>query len=311
MEKFNYQGNDYIYDNGRFYQQNGTGQTIPNFMAKHYAVNSKSIDALCNSYIFATHPSKFNDPFDNYRYLFDATDITNDHNKIKSLFEGVISEHDIKQCISNNQIFLDCLDHIMFSHIGIISLTGSNNLSPVMWSHYTNNKGFGVVFNSEILLDNNKMSIIPAIYVEKLEKIKLQADKAIAQFLCKALIKHIDWKVEDEWRILAILQKAGNDTDSRKIAYDPRAIKEIRLAHSFFDVSMMTKNNDEYTFSMNENEKLLTKFFEHVQNNEIPLSLLCFDNDGFRYTPQPIRYIYNSQTSSVKFSFVNKKNPIF
>lgn len=60
---------------------------LPETLFKIYPLNSNSIDALLNSYIYASHPSEFNDLFDCHKDLIEW-DVNTVYNLILTYFDN-------------------------------------------------------------------------------------------------------------------------------------------------------------------------------------------------------------------------------
>src|SRR5674476_147839 len=43
----------------------------PEFLFKHFSLNTNAVNTLVKKYLFASHPLQLNDPYDCNRYIFD------------------------------------------------------------------------------------------------------------------------------------------------------------------------------------------------------------------------------------------------
>ena len=173
---------------------------------------------ILNSSLYFAPPDSFNDPFDcnlsfkkDYskeeiaKFLIDLTHIT------KSTYtEDELAER-IQYSIDNPQEFIKILeeyiDQRVRSKIGILSLS-KNHTSTLMWSHYASSYT-GLVFefkaseNSPWINIPGNPPILP-MPVEYCKDYKLLTyDPSNTDDIYRLLLaKHIDWRYEEEYRIV-------------------------------------------------------------------------------------------------------------
>ena len=172
---------------------------IPQTVYKFFSTNLYNIEALKEKYIYLTHFSKFNDPFDCNFNLIDFSKQnkkSNQKKKEKSLIEN-------------------------FKNIGVSCFSRKND-SILMWSHYAeNHKGFCIEFyNNRNEYDLNPLDIN---YIKNFKNINYYTNKKDA--LCHMLYtKSVEWEYEQELRLVKTNIK--NDIN-RKLYYDTKSIKTI------------------------------------------------------------------------------------
>ena len=228
---------------------------LPACLFKVYSLNSNSIDSLLNSYIYASHPSEFNDIYDCHRNLIIYDDI--DILKAQlSNFLGADHEFIIK---INKEKSIELASHelfyqLLYSYVGLFSMT-ENPENIMLWTHYCNNKGFAIEFNLD-KLKKNFISYGPfqINYQKEINQISIKEGIASAA-LFQSNIKYINWSYENEWRLLIQPKKNHSfkipnfpfcqpNAIDRKVPYKIDAIKCILLGNLFFENSEMKVIND-------------------------------------------------------------------
>jgi len=90
-------------------------------------------------------------------------------------------------------------DKLFMSRTGIISMTEADNI-PSIWSHYAQNEGFVINFNSKSLKNDSICGPFKVCY-SSLQKITVNLKEYGGQFLYRNLLKHKCWCNEEEWRL--------------------------------------------------------------------------------------------------------------
>ena len=93
-----------------------------------------------------------------------------------------------------------------------------------MWSHYANShKGVVIGFDSKLL--NGKLFRVK-YHSERIDIPLEDANKP--ESICNLISqKALDWKYEDEYRTVVLLDRCNKISDSYLYSFDKRAIKEI------------------------------------------------------------------------------------
>jgi len=176
---------------------------------------------LTENEIYLASPDQFNDPFDTaLPYQYKEEDLTPD-NIFKKLMEvgrkkwPNISEVDLhEKCFKqqnsghfeNGNYWKSEYEKFKNDNnksFGILSLTSKRD-NLLMWSHYANShQGFCVGFDQPALLDLIGGTIGTMIYQNEFPKVGLFDDK-VGQLVRILLTKSIEWKYEDECRIIKL-----------------------------------------------------------------------------------------------------------
>ena len=265
--------------NGFTYKMDGTkgdlkgfelvhGKTKPKNIYKYYGLSSNSIDALKNGYLYAAHPMELNDHLDSSNFLLGASKPMDysfyerflgeaygkEIERLKEYYKADIVSYD---GIFYSTGFISEFWQVMSNIFGVISLT-SQDKSDLMWPHYTNEKGFQIMFETNELEKSIKQQIgsdeclglFPMNYCENLFPIDLSDFQFLhTPFLYLTNVKKKSWAYEDEWRFIISKNNMGVpfskvgldprpdyevDKKNRRAYYDKNIIKEITLGNNFF-----------------------------------------------------------------------------
>lgn len=248
------------YADGRGYYNIGPPftSTLPSNFYKYYALTEHSVDALTNSYVYASHPNQFNDPFDCFEGIIEFSTWDDVNRLWCQLFKQ------IKDTFSNNLIEIcnyssKAFRTLLYRKLGIVSLSPDPN-SSIMWAQYGSNNGFCLEY------DIHKFPFahfgpFPINYVEELPKsIKIGEVGGHLAMLIQSNIKNKCWKYENEYRLLipnppfVDMLSFGNEAEKfnmsdehdRKFKYPINALRSIRLGTKFFKIDLIN------TISVNE-----------------------------------------------------------
>lgn len=214
-------------------------------------------DPLEQFELFFSSPSNFNDPFDSkikFNYsLFSVKEkeafidrlLVRDKNNFDKFSIPITSEGKIqiiKQMMNDEdkfQLWAGNLEEELINKIiGIISFsTNWNNV--LMWSHYaSNHTGYCIGLDEQKLRETHKIEFGgKVIYPESntFPSVHPLMDEK-ESFFKKFFTKSIDWKYEEEYRILNIIppEKSGN-SNIRKFKYDSSFISDITLGLKISD----------------------------------------------------------------------------
>lgn len=191
---------------------------------KYRSINNYSIDLLATSKFYFSSPNNFNDPFDcnwDFKELLSAAK----KEDLQTLYQGQFTS--IEDLVSHR------VDH--FNQSGILCLSRPN-CSILMWSHYAeNHSGICLGFDFEMLAKSFQQDCIKGpnevLYdVAKLgerAEVDIRHNKEIngmnaIEFYVDhslALLKHKDWKYEQEFRFFS--KRPGS------FQFSPLALKEV------------------------------------------------------------------------------------
>lgn len=260
----------------------------PESLFKYYSLNRNGFYSLANNRLYASHPQKFNDPYDCSPEIIDFSNASDNDIKAISLNSLDYSSL-IKLKKSNilaekqklNKILQKRYFFIFYMTFGVFSMT-KNSTSMEMWSYYNSHKGFCMKYNVNLLPDSF-FGPYPINYSEKIESLDYDKLK-FGSFLYQSNIKAISWKPENEWRLLFYKDHAmetpcfkPKSIKNRFFYFNPKAIEEIILGYNFFDlceIDIENSNNQVTYVKLKYNKKLKQKFLRQIITREIPVSMI-------------------------------------
>lgn len=270
MQKMN--NKNYTY-NGFTYEEEGNKENdgvriihnkpYPDKVHKFYPINSYSVDALVNGYFYASHTFELNDYLDGNSFLwFSSNPLSPDF--YRKLFDDVMPLDKLKEFydadINRENLckgYISTYWEVISNLSGIISLTANEN-NILMWSHYTQEKGFQLSFKSNLLEIslNEKIGkgecfgLFPMNYTSNLNPIDIyDFDSMHIPFFYATNVKSNKWEYEQEWRFLigkpmmgVPYSKIGLNTTkdfvtspkNRYTYYDRGLVEQITLGMNFF-----------------------------------------------------------------------------
>lgn len=238
----------------------------PQNIFKYYSLSKYSVDALINGYLYASHPIELNDLLDSSPFLL-YTSKKLDFDLYENLYAPVLENiEDIIKIYEEDankenlcKGYISTMWEVSTNLFGIIS-TSENEFSPLMWPHYTQEKGFQLKFNTEKLEKSIQkkfpeheqyIGLYPVNYTEKLSPIDVSPFQSLlVPFYYASNIKSKDWNYEKEWRIIVSKQNMGVpyskrgfniredyhvDKKNRYVYYDNELVEEITLGVDFFN----------------------------------------------------------------------------
>lgn len=272
----------------------------PKKVFKYYGLNTNSINALTETNLFATHPFQFNDSIDSSELLLDFTNISIE--RYISFFERMLHESEFNKHNWQKNYYEDKTDNFNgirrfvyanFSrNYGMISLT-TQPFNILMWSHYTNETGFVIEFDTDKLLseikinkDINNYCFRPVQYLSDVQQIDTFHENFTTPdipLLYITTIKRKEWEYEDEWR-LSIYKNSMDipfqklypamdkyvGKDNRFFKYTSSSINSINLGKHFFNGSNCSSIEDGNIFVLKNTtlfEKQFVSFVEHLIEN--------------------------------------------
>lgn len=276
----------------------------PDSVFKYYSNSKYSIDALKNSYLFATHPYSFNDSIDSSELLLNVENVT--YERFVGFYKRFFTqeefnkydfqkmfEEDKKNSFSGFRSFC----HQIFSrNFGLISLT-TNPLNILMWSHYSSEDGFMIELDKKVLLDNivgynqdvKNFCFRPVQYVDELERIDMFQKGFTTpdlSFLYMTNVKRSEWEYEDEWRLTIYKNNMGipykymnpgfenyEGRENRKAHFPPESLKSIVLGKYFFNGNNCSKVFKDGSFLVSDQDFLdLIEYLIENHNDKIFMS---------------------------------------
>ncbi len=306
MEKDEYEFNNFTYKtsiNGSEYSIEHN-KNEPERICKFYSFEYYHVEALIDSYLYASHPYELNDIFDGSNYLLGKTKNLSVE-KYKWLYEEKYEENMNKD--KNGQYYNYTFWNVISYKFGLISFTTEKNKNnALMWPHYTKETGFQIEFKTELLKKGIKdanphdfecVGFFPVNYTKELRPIDPSEFKPYIPFIYITNIKQEVWSYENEWRFVVSRSKMGIpnskkglkptedliEKNARKIYYNADNIEAIVLGANFFSKSegfnvIVEKHNnisvESYKISLNEdilnkkNKTQTTKdFLRHIAKN--------------------------------------------
>ncbi|MUV03243.1 DUF2971 domain-containing protein [Flavobacterium rakeshii] len=296
-QKFVYKDFTYKLENGKHVVESKIAR--PEIFNKYYYLNTYSVDALMNSYLYASHPWEFNDSIDCSSLLWDFSNITKEiyykfyeHYGFTRDPNFDLEEHYEKD---KNQGYSSIKGDFWFfatNTTGLISLA-SSPINILMWSHYSSENGFLVQLDREKLIQNiflenadlNNYCLRPIQYVKELDMIDVfgyDFNTPDVPFLYISNVKRIEWEYEQEWRLSIYKRNMGvpmskiyidtpdlPNKENRKIFYSKEAISSITLGKDVFSPLSCSKISDGLILEIKENVKdvPMLSFVNYIYEN--------------------------------------------
>lgn len=291
---------------------------FPPSVFKFYSLNDNSINAFLNHYLFLSHPYHLNDLMDIKGYAIDTRNMTSViYNKLKNqiinhtpLIVNGVDFHKLNFEIDKNcEVLRKAISDSYFCFGGIVSLSSKDRSNELMWSHYTNETGFMIEFDTFALLRSIKfhklnnhfktLDIRPINYRPNPTSINCIQHPDIEYInITNATQKKEDWSYENEWRIivtsynflglpksLAVQDEKYLDVSKRRLYYDPSSIKQIFLGKKFFEIHNVEKIipiGDHYRQYIIRNQYI--PFFEEI--GKCKNIYMSRTSDIVKYTPK-------------------------
>lgn len=278
----------------------------PDKVHKFYPINFNSVDALVNGYFYASHTFELNDYLDSSPFLWYVSKPLSLEFYGSFLDRHIPKDELLKFYEADTYSDNICRGYIskyfeVFSNIfGIISFTAVEN-SILMWSHYTQEKGFQLTFNAKALEVNLKGKIgrgecfgmFPINYSPELNPIDIYEYNSMhIPFFYATNVKSNRWEYEQEWRFLIGKTMMGvpyskmglnlnpdfkTSPKNRYTYYDNDIVEQITLGMNFFtaqDFKMEWLNDKQFKVSpirsrkncsYDSQKRLLSYVFENLK----------------------------------------------
>jgi hypothetical protein len=265
---------------------------VPDKLVKYYGLKTHNVDAMIKNYLYASHPFDLNDPFDCFSKLISFDNIPLDMCiRFMSLFgmpkDKTIELYNTKKADLFKTIESNFYDY-SYSKIGIISMT-KESLDMLMWTYYTEHRGFQVVFKT----DNLKKILHGPFrinYIKTPTSVDF-SDNVFIAALYQSNAKSDLWINENEWRFigesfepmrLPNRKELWDKQKERKFYYNKSDIDEIILGFSFFETDYcIDYSNNKFTFDFSKSDKLneFVNLLDYLINNrDIKVSLFYIYN---------------------------------
>jgi len=272
----------------------------PESLYKYYSLNEYSIQVLENLEIFASHPKILNDPFDSHDSLIEF----DDKETIRSFINPVWENPDIQESYENN---IESLKEtvqfwfrtMIYGRLGIYSMT-EKPTNLLMWSYYTNHKGFCIEF------DFNKFPFkffgpFQINYSEEFKPLSIKNGGEICM-LYQALLKAKDWEHEQEWRILPEREgdnpmemkeldslKDVSDLTTRNFPINKDCINKIILGNQFFDNdNELAPSKKGLTVTLKTKIDFKNRLLNAIEKLNIPVEIIFRNEPHFEFRTEPI-----------------------
>jgi hypothetical protein len=261
---------------------------IPTELYHFFELDRKHINSILDHYVYAGHPYDFNDPFDCNKELisFENTsfnDILELNNGIfkpdllAELFNSAKSEDKLKLYDHLNWL----LYNVIYMKVGIFCAT-ANCESMEMWSYYSKHRGYAIKFDLSYF-PKNYWGPFPINYTDNFEKIEYKKFKK-ASFIYQSNIKAQCWDHENEWRLIFygpnVMKVPHRDlpkAHKRKFYFNPKAIKEIVLGYSFFEINEYLNDQssqEKQVVKLRKKRKEKRKILKYILTNNIQTSII-------------------------------------
>ncbi len=286
----------------------------PKLLCKFYSLEEYNIDALLNSYFYASHPDDLNDPFD-----CDPDLIRIDNMSIlESFFIGdyyFIFEALRDQYGNNEATILKnsprIVRELIFQNLGILSMIPPQEKNDIlMWTHYSKHTGYFVEYDFNFF-PQNFYGPFQINYQAELKPTSILSSQQIGSLaLMQSNLKYNKWHYENEWRFLIWSEDMLISTtyphlggQKRKFNYPINAISSITLGEKFIEVTdlvpKLTTENELHVKLESTNFTRKLAILDFIHTNRIELLLLHRDN----FKLKPIRYsIEKMETSYFKLT---------
>lgn len=286
---------EYIDSGGKLFdiRYDSTKHILPKSFYKYYSLSKYSVEAITQSYVYATHPNQLNDPFD-----CDEDIIVVDKESLLSLFGNLMRNETYSMCKNAMPNFTSmALNAVLYRKYGIFSMT-IDPFNELMWSHYSQSDGFCVELDISKFMFKY-FGAFPVNYVDNLPQVHIPQYSMRMAMYVQSNVKRSAWSYENEWRLI-IPNPEGQDMKSygdmpyslnfgyehnRHFHYPIEAIKRIILGQSFIEnnrvighcgheimIDLSTvKGNEEARKAKVEYK---TALLDYITDRNVPVSIL-------------------------------------
>lgn len=226
---------------------------------KYSTVNEHIHSNIKNNYLIANRPGNFNDIYDSTMHSSTFSKNMSELNESKQLSSSLgygsayngFTEGYIKKFSEDQD------KHLMtyFQNDFFISCLAGTNMDNLMWSHYAD-KHTGICVEYDFKKANNDINhfLYPVIYTDcpiDITDLMSNDDKIPLALLVSIICKSIDWRYENEWRLISYMpsQKQEKQSASDFIKLIAPAISTIYLGHRFiqsFDRKKTKESDAQY-----------------------------------------------------------------
>ena len=317
----------------------------PQTILKYNPCTQYSKEAFIEHYLFASHPFRLNDLMDGKSYSIDMRNVSDElYYEIKRqtieqaplIVEGKYFNQLYPEIDKNRELLQKAICDSYFCFGGIVSLT-TDRFNELMWSHYTNETGYVIEFNTSLLLRDiaNHPLNIPVLkniffksicYKEHPTGISCSKHPDIHEInLHNATQKNKVWNYENEWRLIVTsypflgipklhpnMDEKYTDISKRKLYYTSENIKRIYLGKKFWSAENVVheKKIDDNSFYYIVKDELipfikeLCKYENRVyMSGSSDCAEFKFGTDKYTYNEQFNEYTFNPDYYYLKRSF--------
>lgn len=236
----------------------------PGKLYKYYSITEFSVQAITNSYLYASHPFDLNDITDSSVDLLHIEErpILSDYEILYKEFSFRLDMQKVSEIYKEDKTgskYLQDLWLNISSRFGIISMS-KNEFSDLMWPHYTSETGFQMEFDTDKLKANLEYQFKKSIWFNPINYLTnrkvinynhLGDNKASILFQYITNVKDILWQYENEWRFIigngfmgipfskkyypALPKNSAANPAARKIEYKSDCVTGITLGENFIN----------------------------------------------------------------------------
>ncbi len=237
---------------------------------KYYSCSANNFKAIANCHFYCSHPYQFNDLTDSTSLSYDFSSLTFENYRV--LFQDLVTVEKLLSMYeldkkTNFNDYRNMFYSLITQKLGIVSLT-TNEMSNLMWGHYSDDTGYKVKFDKQKLIQSINENLgddcmfFPINYINNKLHIDTGKYGNTLPLLIDISTKMKDWRYENEWRIviskndmsvprsIVSLHEDHLGKDDRYLKYNSNAIVEIVLGFHFFNGKNFTnrvpKSTDEY-----------------------------------------------------------------
>lgn len=192
---------------------------VPKYLYRYFGHPERDIETLANGFVYFSHPTQLNDPFD--CQLCFNTDLDDFHESeipalmaYLALSAQLISGKTLRFSTDPDTPLQRRFDLLCEDYLSCILNFGVHSMSecrdhPLLWSHYGNAfKGFMVKYDTSSPEFHDVLNYtFPIKYVDEIPKINFKEfieSEIYASDVCRTLLttKGAAWDYEREWRVI-------------------------------------------------------------------------------------------------------------
>lgn len=289
---------------------------IPKFLGRYYGMQNHHLDAFCNKQFYLNQPTDFNDLLDSSLDLVHPDDFTIENFKraYGKRFDDLVASAESEDLIKELKVDWSRTNEFT---IGILCTTANGPCNELMWSYYTNNRGFYLDFETSIF-ERGFSTPRQMNYTPELIPINKDTDFRISNFV-RMLVKNKTWQHENEWRFLKRndINEVPFDTTTisghvfsgqqRLVSWSEGSLKAIYLGFSFL---RNFKFNKDGTFSVKvDADDTLYRFMRELVETKIPIYQIC--RRDFKLEPFKIEFMETDEVGTFRQEINYSEKPTY